>query len=72
MSTALSVRVEDDVFKSLNMFAQKSKIQKNDIINNALRQYLYLQEVRNIRQDLKPFAEAQGFYNEDDLLNSIS
>ncbi len=72
MSTALSVRVEDDVYKSLDMFAQKSKIQKNDIINNALRQYLHLQEVRNIRQDLNPFAEAQGFHNEDDLLNSIS
>ena len=45
---------------------------KNEIINKALLHYIYLQQVKDIREELRPYAEAQGYYKEDDLLESIS
>ncbi len=72
MSTALSIQLDEDVKRMLDRFAEKTGIQTDEVINNALRHYLYLREIDAIRKELKPYAQARGFETEDDLLNSIS
>ena len=72
MSCVFSIRMDEEVKQMLDVFAKKSRTGKSEIINKALRQYIYFQDVNNIRKEFKSYAEAQGFQNEDDLLNSIS
>ena len=72
MSNVVSIRMDDDVQQMLNTFAEKSNTRKRDIVNRALRHYIYLQEIKAVRKELKPYAEAQGFYTEEDILNTIS
>ncbi|MCP5046989.1 MAG: ribbon-helix-helix protein, CopG family [bacterium] len=72
MSSNLSIRVDDDVKQMLDTFAEKSNIEKNEIINQALRHYIYLQEVKTVREVFRPYAEAQGFRTEEDVFDSIS
>jgi predicted transcriptional regulator len=72
MNSVLSVRMDEEVKQMLDTFAEKSKTGKNEIINKALRHYIYLQEVKYVRKELRPYAEAQGFHTEDDLFESIS
>lgn len=70
MNSVLSVRMDEEVKQMLDTFAEKSKTGKNEIINKALRHYIYLQEVRNVRKELRPYAEAQGFRSEDDFVSN--
>jgi predicted transcriptional regulator len=72
MSNIFSIRMDEEVKQMLDAFAKKSKIGKSEIINKALRHYIYLQEVENVSKELRPYAEAQGFHTEDDLFDSIS
>jgi len=70
MSNVITIRVDDDVKQMLNTFAEKSNTRKREIVNKALRHYIYLQEIKNVRKELKPYAEAWGFYKEEDILNT--
>jgi predicted transcriptional regulator len=72
MSNVITVRIDEEVKVMLDSFSKRSKTGKNEIINKALRHYIYLQEVKEIREELRPYAEAQGYYKEDDLFESIS
>lgn len=72
MSNIFSIRMDEEVKQMLDAFAKKSKIGKSEIINKALRHYIYLHEVENVRKELRPYAEVQGFHTEDDLFDSIS
>ncbi len=68
----ITVRIDEEVKSMLDSFSKRSKTGKNEIINKALRQYIYLQEINETRKELRPYAEAQGYYKEDDLFVSIS
>jgi len=72
MSDVMTVRIDKEVKSMLDSFSKRSKTGKNEIINRALRHYIYIQEVNDTRKGLRPYAEAQGFYNEDDVFDSIS
>lgn len=72
MSIALSIQMDEDLKLMLDKFAKKFSIQENEIIDKALRHYLYMQEVNTLGEELKPYAQAQGFKTEEDLLNAIS
>ena len=72
MSNVIKVRIDEEVKVMLDSFSKRSKTGKNEIINKALRHYIYLQQVKDIREELRPYAEAHGYYKEDDLFESIS
>ncbi len=72
MSNVIKIHIDEEVKVMLDSFSKRSKTGKNEIINKALLHYIYLQQVKDIREELRPYAEAQGYYKEDDLLESIS
>ena len=61
-----SVQIKPQVAQMLNQFTQKG-LSKSELINEALRQYLIDQELQSIRARLRPYAQAQGIYTDEDV-----
>ncbi len=71
MSIRCNVHMDDDVKHMLDSFAQRSKTAQDDIVNKAVRHYIHLQEIKDIRNELKHYTNVQGFLSEDEIFDSL-
>ena len=72
MKTLLSLTLNDSLLSRIEKIAGKLHIKKDELIIKAVKKYLLISEVKEIRKTLKPIAKKQGFKNEDDIFNSVS
>ncbi|MBP7553955.1 MAG: ribbon-helix-helix protein, CopG family [Spirochaetes bacterium] len=73
MRKILSLSINDNtIIEKLDNFAKRSHTNRSDIIKKALRQFLYLQELKQLRDELRPIAEEQGYFSDEDVFKNIS
>ena len=73
MRKVLSLSINDDVIiEKLDNIVKKYHTNRSDIVKKALRQYLYLQEIKILRTELRPIAESQGYFTDEDIFEIIS
>ena len=61
-----SVQIRPQVARMLERFIKKG-LSKNEMINEALRQYLLEKEFQEIRVKMLPEAQAKGLYTDEDI-----
>jgi predicted transcriptional regulator len=70
--TTLSVQLEEMLKKQIESKAAELNIHPEDLVIKAIKDYLYLERVKQLRNSLQGKAEQSGFGSEDDIMNRIS
>ena len=72
MGSPLTVRLDDDLEKLLEVVVGKTGRSRSDVVREALRRQLTLMTFEKLREQMMPFAEARGYLTDEDLFRDIS
>ncbi|MCK4278928.1 MAG: CopG family transcriptional regulator [Desulfurellaceae bacterium] len=72
MSGVVTVRLPDDLEKSLEKAAKRTRKSKSEIIKESLSLYLWEKDFEEMKNSLKPYAKKQGIVTEEDVFKEIS
>jgi metal-responsive CopG/Arc/MetJ family transcriptional regulator len=56
----------------LDRTVKEERLNRSDVIREALRRYLALREFRRLRGVLVPLAEKKGVFTDEDLFRQVS
>jgi predicted transcriptional regulator len=72
MSDVLSIRLTEELRRELNRLCKREKRPASEVAREALRRYLASEELRRLRERLRPYAEAQGVFTDEDMFKAVS
>ncbi len=72
MKTTLTFRVPSPMRRELQKLSRRKRRIVSDIVRDSLRRYLATERFQDLRKKILPFAEAQGYPTDDDVLKAIS
>jgi predicted transcriptional regulator len=67
----LTIRIPEKLRRELDQLSRDKQRAISDLIREALHRYVALEHFRALREQIRPFAEAQGFFTDDDLFKII-
>lgn len=70
--TTLSIQLEEKLKKQLENKATELKMNPDELVVKAIKDYLYIERVKQLRDTLQGKAEENGFTSEEDILQRIS
>jgi predicted transcriptional regulator len=68
----LTIRLDDKLDRELSRLARKSGRTRSEVARDALRRQLLVQEFRQLRQEILPYAEAAGWLTDEDVFRDVS
>lgn len=71
MST-LTLRIPDDLKQQLEALSRERQRPAGELVRESLRRYLAQEELRLMREKLRPYAEACGFLTDEDVFKAVS
>jgi len=71
-SATLTIRLDKDLDVLLSRASKRSGRSRSEIVREALRRHLRLEQFEGLRKRIMPFAEARGFLTEEDIFSQIS
>lgn len=71
MST-LTLRIPDDLKLQLEALSRERRRPAGELVRESLRRYLAQEELRLMREKLRPHAEARGFLTDEDVFKVVS
>ena len=71
MST-ITIRIPDKLRKDLKLLCRKQNRPVSDVVRESLRRYVVQEELHQVRQRLRPYAEAKGILTDDDVFKAVS
>jgi metal-responsive CopG/Arc/MetJ family transcriptional regulator len=72
MRESISISLPEDLKAELDQLTEAEGVSRSDLVREALRDYLFVRRFRRLREELMPFAEAQGIYTDEDVFDAIS
>ncbi len=72
MATMLTVRLDDELERDLELLCEKSGQSRSDFVRDALRRQIRQAEFAALRSELMPYAEAQGWVTDEDVFRDVS
>ncbi|MDZ7692124.1 MAG: ribbon-helix-helix domain-containing protein [Balneolaceae bacterium] len=72
MNTTLSIRIDKDLEKLLEQAAQRTGRPKSELVREALRRQLSIESFQQLRKELLPYGEAQGWLTDEDVFREVS
>ena len=70
--SVITVRLDPELERQLDDVSEELGQSRSEVIRDVLRRQLTLLTFRRHRQDVLPFAEAQGYLTDEDILPDIS
>ena len=70
--TVVTVELEDKVFWDLEEISGMVNLPSDQMISRIVKNYLHIEKVNKLRQELKGTAETVGFLSEEDLYKETS
>jgi len=70
--TTMTIRLPELLRDDIQRLGREEHQSVSDIVRESLRRYVAVQRFRNIRRKVLPFAEAQGFVTDEDVLKALS
>jgi predicted transcriptional regulator len=70
--TSLTIRLDDELDAQLVRLAEQSHRTKSDMVREMLRRQAALEELRQSRALLRPFAERAGYLSDEDFFRDVS
>ncbi|HVT17462.1 MAG TPA: ribbon-helix-helix protein, CopG family [Thermoanaerobaculia bacterium] len=72
MKGSVTVRLDEELERSLAKIVRLSGRTQSDVIRDALRRQLALELFDQMRRRVAPFAEAQGILTDEDVFKVVS
>lgn len=72
MGDMLSIRLPDPLRRQFERLCRKQNRPASDVAREALRKYVAAEELRQLRESLRPHAEARGFLTDEDVFKAVS
>jgi metal-responsive CopG/Arc/MetJ family transcriptional regulator len=69
---SISISLPEELKTELDRHTAVDGTSRSDVVREALREYLFARRFRTLRQELMPYAEAQGIYTDDDVFRAVS
>jgi predicted transcriptional regulator len=68
----LTVRIPAKLKRQLQKLCKRQDRPVSDLVRESLRRYIALEELRAVREELRPFAEVRGVLTDDDVFRTVS
>ena len=72
MRETIQISLPSSLRTRLDQMVETAQIARNDVVSEALRQYLQREEFQRLRRVMIPQAQAQGIYTDEDVFRRIS
>ena len=72
MAGYITIRLPEDLEKELETVIKEEKTSKSEIIREAISRHLARKRFKRLRRQVLPFAEAQGIFTDEDVLEAVS
>lgn len=72
MRETVTISLPGVLRKKLDRLAKKEHLNRSDVMRDALRSYLSIQEFRRLRVQAIPYAEKKGVFTDEDVFKIIS
>jgi Arc/MetJ-type ribon-helix-helix transcriptional regulator len=70
--TALTIRIPEKLSKQLRRLCREQERSASEVVRESLRRYLAMEELEQLRRKLRPYAEAQGIFTDEDVFKAVS
>ncbi len=71
-SATLTIRLDKDLDALLSKASRRSGRNRSEIVREALRRQLRLQQFEELRKKIMPFVEARDLLTDEDIFSQIS
>jgi predicted transcriptional regulator len=68
----LTIRLPGELQKKLEKLSKQQRRSTSDVVRESLRRNLAQEQLRQIREKLRPYAEARGFLTDEDVFKAVS
>ncbi len=72
MREAVTISLSKELKERLDKLANSEKINRSDIVKEALKRYLAVNEFQKIRRQMIPKAESRGIFSDEDIYKIVS
>jgi predicted transcriptional regulator len=72
MNQTLTIRLPEDLRKSLEAISEAQQKPISDLVRDSIRRYIAIQRFRQLRNTTLPLAEAQGILTDEDVFELVS
>lgn len=70
--TAVTIRIPPELESKLKRACKRQQRSASDILRESLRRYLAVEQLRELRDELRPYAQASGFVTDEDVFKAVS
>lgn len=71
-SAMLSIRLDENLETLLDEASQRLNKSRSEIAREALRRQLRVSQFESLRRKVMPYAEAQGYWTDEDVFKELS
>ncbi len=71
-SAMLSIRLDENLETLLDEASQRQHKSRSEIAREALRRQLRIGQFESLRRKVMPYAEAQGYWTDEDVFKELS
>ena len=72
MQETITINISSKIHSALDDVAIKEGISPDDLINEAIKEYLFFHKLRLLREKLAAKAQKQGIFTDQDVFERIS
>lgn len=70
--SSITIRLPKDLQDELDALCRRQHRSSSDVVRESLHRYLVQEQLRELREQLRPFAEAKGLLTDEDVFRSVS
>ncbi len=70
MRERISVSLPEGLRAELDRLTEADGTSRSGVVREALREYLFARQLRTLRRELMPYAEALGIYTDEDVFRA--
>jgi predicted transcriptional regulator len=72
MNTTLTIRIDEEIESLLEQSSNRSGRTKSELVRQAIKRQLSIESFQELRKQLLPYGEAQGWLTDKDVFSEVS
>lgn len=72
MDTTITIRIDKELEQLLEEASIRSGQSKSELVRQALKRQLSIESFQQLRKELLPYGEAQGWLTDEDVFREVS
>ncbi len=68
----LKLNINKETLSKINRLSDEMNIERDELIRKALKRYIFIAEMKNVRNRIRPKVKKLGFKTEDDIFRAVS